>query len=261
MEIFEAWLPPRRRERMQKLVKKVRQAAGSARDFDVLLMRWVEHIRHEPSSHAALLVEQIKQRRHQAQEPIDSIYEKLARIRFKHRRKMLLKEMRVPESMEQCGERFSCFARVALGQLVAPYLKAAAGELEDAAVMHAFRIQSKQLRYAMEMFAGAFDEEFRKQLYPLVEMLQDRLGAINDHVTAQSYFAEMHSQAASCGVRAALEMGIDREQQDLESSRQAFFDWWSPARREDLCRRFQRYVDLGPASLSPSDSSEDAGPR
>ena len=33
--------------------------------------------------------------------------------------------------------------------------------MSDAAALHAFRIQGKQVRYAMEIFAGAFDEDFR----------------------------------------------------------------------------------------------------
>ena len=65
----------------------------------------------------------------------------------------------------------------------------------DVQALHAFRIQGKQVRYAMEIFAGAFPPEFREQLYPIVETLQDRLGAINDHVTAQTHFSQNHSRS------------------------------------------------------------------
>ena len=54
--------------------------------------------------------------------------------------------------------------------------------------LHAFRIEGKQLRYAMEIFAGAFPPAFRGELYPLVEQLQERLGKINDHATAWVLF-------------------------------------------------------------------------
>ena len=155
--------------------------------------------------------------------------------------------------VDACGDRFVCLARIALARVVSPYLATARAELDDAAAMHAFRIQSKQVRYAMEIFAGAFDEEFRTELYPLVVSLQDRLGAINDHVTAQTYFAGWHAEAGSCAVRAALEMGIDREQQALDESRRAFLDWWTAARREDMCHRFARYVEIAPADFPAAD--------
>ena len=244
MEIFADWLPKRRGRWMEKQIKKVRKTAGEARDFDVLLIRWTDHMRHTPSSHAALLIEQIKRRRKESQQPIEEIFKKLERKRVGRRTKKLLKRLHKHAAADVCAERFACLARAALSRVVAPYLAAAQTELDDAAAMHAFRIQSKQVRYAMEVFAGAFDEEFRTELYPLVVTLQDRLGAINDHVTAQTYFAGWHAEADSSAVRTALEMGIDREQQALEESRREFHAWWTAGRREDLCRRFARYVEI-----------------
>ena len=55
----------------------------------------------------------------------------------------------------------------------------------DAKALHIFRIRGKDLRYAMEVLAGAFADEFKTQLYPAVESMQERLGEVNDLVTAQ----------------------------------------------------------------------------
>ncbi len=252
MDIFAAWLPREPGGWMRKKIRKVRKAAGEARDCDVLLMRWTETMRHAPSSHYALLVEHVRRRRHSAQQPIVAVHKMLTRKRFARRAKKLLNRLRAPEAAGPCGEEFACFARVALGRVVAPYLRAAAAELDDAAAMHAFRIHGKQVRYTMEIIAGAFDDEFRKELYPLVETLQDRLGAINDHVTAQTYFAAWHADADSSAIRAALETAMDREQHELEMCRREFLDWWSPGRRADLCRRFERYVEPEAAGRPPA---------
>ncbi len=84
IEIFADWLPRKRREWIEKQVRKIRKAAGAARDCDVLLERWTEHMRHAPSSHAALLMEQIKLRRRLAQEPIEEIHKHLVRKQFAH---------------------------------------------------------------------------------------------------------------------------------------------------------------------------------
>jgi CHAD domain-containing protein len=241
MEAFECFLPRKRGKWLGKKLRKIRKAAGAARDLDVLQMRWSDNLRHLPSSHAALLHEQIKRRRQQAQGPITEIYWKLSKKRFNRRVKKLLKRVRSRKKAD-CGGRFECFARVAMERVFEPYLQAAEGQLQDAAAMHAFRIRSKQVRYAMEIFGSAFDDEFRKELYPLIETLQNRLGAINDHVTAQSYFAEWHAEVESPAVRNSLEHGMDREQADLESSSREFMAWWTAERRDDLCRRLRRYV-------------------
>jgi CHAD domain-containing protein len=241
MEAFECFLPRKRGKWLGKKLRKIRKAAGAARDLDVLQMRWSDNVRHAPSSQAALLLEQIKRRRQQAQGPITEIYWKLSGKQFNRRVKKLLKRVR-SRKKAACGGRFECFARVAMERVFEPYLEAAEGQLQDAAAMHAFRIRSKQVRYAMEIFGSAFDDEFRKELYPLIETLQNRLGAINDHVTAQSYFAAWHAEVESPAVRTALENGMDREQADLESSSREFLAWWTAERRDDLCRRLRRYV-------------------
>ncbi|MEX2112890.1 MAG: CHAD domain-containing protein [Pirellulales bacterium] len=256
MDAFACYLPRRRGRWLSKKLRKIRKAAGAARDLDVLLMRWSDYVRHTPSSHAALLLEQIKRHRQAAQGPIAEIYLKLARQQFNRRVKKLLKQVRARKSTGACGERFDCFARQAIQRVIGPYLRAAEGELHDAAAMHAFRIQSKQVRYAMEIFGGAFDEEFRKRLYPLIETLQNRLGAINDHVTAQTYFAAWHAEADSAAVRSALESGMDREQQDLESSSREFLAWWTSDRRDDLCRRLERYIDAAEPSTGEAPGSD-----
>ena len=56
----------------------------------------------------------------------------------------------------------------------------------DLAALHMFRIRGKELRYAMEVLAGAFSDEFRTRLYPIVESIQERLGEVNDLVTAKA---------------------------------------------------------------------------
>jgi CHAD domain-containing protein len=254
IEIFADFLPKKRRQKMEKQIRCVRKAAGEARDLDVLLMRWTDNMRRAPSSHTALLLEQIKRHRQQAQEPIEAVYKKLLRKRFARRTRKLLKRVRLRGEAGKCGERFACVARVELGKLVVPYLAASRVDLDDVTATHAFRIMGKQVRYAMEIFAGAFDDEFRAELYPLVATLQERLGAINDHVTAQIHFANWLAEVDSCPAREALEMGIQCEGQALAASRREFVEWWATARREELARRFSFYLDLDTVEAPAADA-------
>lgn len=257
LDIFAAWLPPRRGRWMQKHLKRVRQAAGDARDLDVLWMRWMDRVEQIPSGHAALLLDQVKRRRREAQRPIEEIHAQLTRKRFDRRTAKFLKRVHARGGEGPGGERFACMARVALSRLVVPYLEAAAAEMADAEAMHAFRIQGKQVRYAMEIFAGAFDREFREDLYPVVATLQERLGTINDHVTARTHLAAWRDEADSCVLRQALESGLEHEQRSFDLARQEFLNWWTSERRADLGRRFARYVPeiAGPPPLANDHSN------
>lgn len=244
MEIFDAWLPPRRGRWMRKQVKRVRKAAGDARDLDVLVMRWTERSRIDPSDQTALLLDELADHRRWAQLPIGEIHEKLARKRFEHRVKKFIERVYLRGPRQPCHDRLDCLARASLGRLVGPFLEASRLESPDVQALHAFRIQSKQIRYAMEIFGGAFDESFRRDLYPLVAELQDRLGAINDHVTAHAYLCTWRDQANECATREALDGAIDNEGRDIERSRQEFLAWWTGQRRDDLRRRFAQYLQV-----------------
>lgn len=49
----------------------------------------------------------------------------------------------------------------------------------DVMALHIFRIRGKDLRYAMEVLAGASPDEFRTRLYPAVESMQKLSGIIS----------------------------------------------------------------------------------
>ena len=242
LEMFEAWLPPRRGRWIRKQVKRIRKAAGEGRDLDVLRMRWTAGGQPLPPDQAVVLLEQVQHRRRAAQRPIEAIYEKLLSKRFPRRTSEFLQRLRPNDGAGPCANRFGCLAHRALGRLVVPYWAAAQAPLADDEALHAFRIQGKQVRYAMEIFAGAFDAPFRQKLYPVVAALQERLGAINDHVVAQTYLVRWHEDVESCALRQALEIGMQHEQRALDASRQEFLAWWTLERQDDLRRHFARYV-------------------
>src|SRR5262249_42440970 len=148
------------------------------------------------------LLDQIKRHRRAAQKPIERALEKLERRKFPRRVREFIR--RVEKKSDRGSERLDSMAHAALGELVVPYLQTSRSGLTDVEALHAFRIQGKQVRYAMEIFAGAFDADFRLELYPLVVSLQDRLGAINDHVTAAAYFSRWGAKCDSSAIRQAL---------------------------------------------------------
>jgi CHAD domain-containing protein len=246
IKLFDSLLPNRRRKWMLRNLKRVRRAAGAARDLDVMLERFLPLVEQEPGNASyAALVQQLRIRRRKAQEPIDAMHKRLARHSFRGRTKKLARGVKF-RSKEDRFDRptFAEAARAALDPRVQEFFQAGDVELSEDTLLHAFRIQGKHLRYAMEVFAGAFDSSFKRELYPFIVGLQDRLGKINDHATARERFAGwLADRECSDALRPLLESLVVQEQQELEQCRTAFIEWWTPARREALHHRFAALLD------------------
>jgi CHAD domain-containing protein len=272
MDTFDDWLPKRRGRWLRKQLKRLRKAAGDARDLDVLRIRWTKELESLPAGQSALLLEQVKRRRRKAQWPIEDAYHRLASKRFPRKARKLTKRLRyrgekesptnngAPQNGSADNQHLQSLAVTSLRQLLVPYFAAASAELHDTEALHAFRIQSKAVRYAMEIFAGAFDDSFRQALYPIVADLQERLGRVNDHVTAQRFLTTWRAESQAEAVQQALDAGIELEQQALDAAHQEFLTWWAPQRRDDLRSQFAHYVPLeAPSEKSESHPTAEAG--
>jgi CHAD domain-containing protein len=241
LKLFESLLPGQRGKWMLRQLKRVRRAAGEARDLDVMLARFTslgESERGE-DSHAAL-VAHLRVLRQKAQQPIEAIHHKLARKSFRRRTKKLVRRVKLRTKEDRFDRpTFAEAARMALEPRVREFFHAGEVEFSDDALLHAFRLRGKHLRYAMEVFASAFDSTFKGELYPLIAGLQERLGRINDLATARERFAGWLAEPEhGVAFRALLESFIASDQKDLEQCRTAFIEWWTPARCEDLRHRF-----------------------
>ncbi len=113
------------------------------------------------------------------------------------------------------------------------------------------RIAGKQVRYAMELLAGAFEESFRHELYVTFAKVQKKLGAINDHATAITMFSAWHERGDHNGSRAELaELAelIASESRQLSAECQEFRSWWTTGAGE-LVERFATLLQI---SSSPN---------
>jgi len=246
LETFDALLPSRRTLWMSTQLKRVRRAAGTARDLDVLIRHLKGLQQEHPEGPYAELLHATERLREQAQPPIGEVHEKLVRKDFSRRLAGILKRIRLRGTAHRVKKpTFAQTARKELQSLVDDFFAAAANDLTNYEALHGFRIEGKRLRYAMEIFAGAFDPSFRKALYPLVESLQEKLGEVNDHCAALNMFANWPAQAESPHLSAALGAITTRERTELEASRQRFLEWWTPDRCEDLATRFDAALNGG----------------
>jgi CHAD domain-containing protein len=113
--------------------------------------------------------------------------------------------------------------------------------------MHEFRIAGKELRYAMEIFAAAFAPSFRKELYPTVEELQGKLGAVNDRATHRERYLGWLDDTADEPQRQLLGKLIAAETAALQSSIRDFRQWWTSQRSAEFKAQFWR--EISPSEL------------
>jgi CHAD domain-containing protein len=238
---YHELLSPRRAEWMEKQLRRLRRAAGDARDYDVLLDRLSQLPDRRPTRGWEVLLQRIERLRWQAQQPLLERYRKLKRRDFARRARQLARRVawRNPQQPEPT---FAEAAQAGLRRIAEPFFAAAEGDLADVAALHQFRIHGKQLRYAMEVFAGALDGEFRGDLYRQVEQVQERLGQLNDHATGLARFRGWRQQWKDPALDGPLSQLIEREEAALAQAQRDFFRWWTGQRAAELRQRFRQLL-------------------
>jgi len=244
-DAFDNLLPRRRHKRLRKLLKRIRRAAGAARDLDVLSSRVESLAVQEPPGEFDTLQELIRYKRKQSQHPLLEVYDR-SRSKLKQHTRNFIRRVRW-----RCNEPEPSFADVAKSVLRAradEFFSAATADLSDNSRLHQMRILGKNLRYSMELFVGAFEEGFRVKLYPVFTEVQDKLGIINDHATARVRFAEWDEQGC-CRQCAQLAL-MEQYYADLKAAQ--FRHWWTRGRADDLRRQFEAALKI---PLTPSAAS------
>jgi CHAD domain-containing protein len=218
-------------KKLDRWLKRLRRAAGPARDADVLL----ERLRRElalDNSCSQQIIEHVQGAREKAQRRLTEADAKTAEGGFERALNKTLKTL-AKAKPKQAKQSFAEFARAALGaageemRAIDP-LAASVGEL------HQLRIAAKHLRYTIELFHSAADARVRGDAYPLVEELQERLGALNDRVSAQARFQSWLAELPPNELAGCIAGVVVSEQAAAEQLRSKFLTWWLPQRQADL---------------------------
>jgi CHAD domain-containing protein len=253
LDLYAGLLPRRRRTWLKKQLKRLRRAAGKARDCDVLAQRLAER---QPGPETEAVLEKVRAQRRAAQRPIVAMHERLTRgDRFDRRVEKLLRCVRVRHQSSAAAPdpRFGEWARASLRPLVRRFFKAAPSAEAGVGALHQSRIRGKELRYAMELLAGAFPPDLREKLYPVVEALQDQLGEINDLATAQARLREDKGAVGGRAGPAALGKLLAGEKGRLRQALQDFRSYWTPRFRKELRAGFKALLARpAQAGLSPA---------
>jgi len=250
LAMYEEVLPAKRATWFRKQLRRIRRAAGDARDLDVLLQRYEK----DRGSYHKKFLRQVKKRRRKAQRPIVKLNSRLiSSHRFETHVDRLLASI---VSDTASGNRpLGQWARSRLASVSTRFFQSLPKHTNDLIELHRFRVRGKQLRYAMELFSTLFPPDFRTSLYPLVAQLQDRLGEVNDHATARQHLIKWSEKTGSRR-RAEYLRGLTRRESELlEKSIEKFTQWWTPSFARRLEASFAALTN-GRSISPPVDQSD-----
>jgi CHAD domain-containing protein len=228
--IFKAFLPDKAHRAAKKALRRLRRAAGEARDWDVFL---------------AGLHERMQEDRAREQSGLDCLLGYVVACRSAAQAHLqeaapaqiadfeaLMAETVAAVEEPPSSETLLDLAQPMLMGLLHELDEAAAGDLDDYAHLHQVRIIGKRLRYAMEVFADCFAPPFREEMYPAVEEMQDILGRANDSHVATGRLTAVRQEVRGKApaewkrLRPGVEGLLRFHQRRLPQERKRFVKWW-----------------------------------
>lgn len=233
VEIFSICLPDKAYRQVRKHLRRLRRAAGDARDWDVFLAALTSDKHAAESASRAgldLLAGYAVAQRIAAQARLEEACPGYP-LEFEKLRTEVVSAVRSPRS--GAGPRTLLdLARPMLSSLLHELNAAVAQDMENYENLHQVRIVGKRLRYAMEVFANCFAPPFRDELYPLVEQVQEILGHANDSFVALQRLGQLRDEVRANRLleRKRFEPGLLQllrfHKQRLPQERQRFQEWW-----------------------------------
>ncbi|MEX2286759.1 MAG: CHAD domain-containing protein [Planctomycetaceae bacterium] len=248
LQIFSDLLPPLSRDKTITLLRKLRRAAGKVRDLDVLVLRLGHRAETSSDARLAALVACMGNRREAAERALAQARKKLTRQEFDDSVATLIK--RIEWRHDDVEPEFVNFAQQVYRSTADEFLTAATADLSAECSLHQMRLAGKKLRYTLELLSGVFEPAFRDSLYPAVQEIQEKLGRINDHVTASLLLDEWRADFAPHDREAVAHLAHE-ERGFAEATGRQFRAWWTPLRIDDLHRNFEqiRTIPDSPAAL------------
>ena len=185
IDAFRDLLPAKQRAWFCKRLRRVRRAAGDARDLDVLTARLAEERQAGRQASAATrararLVAMLSNRRVVSRQPIHEQYERLSVVDWRAHVERLTEGI----PARRGASTFGVYARRRFKARLRRFFARADHRLREDAEIHRLRIEGKKLRYTFEIFARVFPERVRAKCQKALETLQEGLGEFTDHAAA-----------------------------------------------------------------------------
>ncbi len=234
LRIFSGCLPKKAYRRGRRSLRKIRRAAGAARDWDVFLAELDRRERDADAKHRGgleFLMGYALGRRAAASLELEAVHGEESPT-FEMFLVRTLEAIRAPD--EPSGAALLVdLARPMLFERLKGLEQAALADTTDYPALHQVRIAGKHLRYAMEVFADCFDPTFRQTLYPRIEQLQEILGRANDSHVAVERLTDLRERLRlACStswprLQPGFEQLLRSHQRRLPQERRRFVQWWN----------------------------------
>ena len=246
VRIFVEFITPSRHRRMKRTLRRIRRAAGDARDWDVFLEAMNTRWRRRTASQAAgldFLLGLGHGHRVAAQDELreatDGQCERLRQI---------IDEL--GDSINGAGKSMTLreLAVSMLTTLQHEFEQGARGDLHAYEALHQVRIKGKHLRYAMEIFESCFDAGLRLRVYPSIADMQEILGTANDSHVAGVMLDQLRQRmeriqpAAWKRYRTAIEQLQAYHRRRMPQQRQLFEEWWEKWQSSGLSAALSKWL-------------------
>ncbi|MFM8804651.1 MAG: CHAD domain-containing protein [Planctomycetia bacterium] len=233
IDAFRPVIPANQRSWFEKRLRRLRRAAGEARDLDVLAVRLGGS---DMATARGRLVEMLAGKRHDSQAPIRDELDDLMAADWSARMERLLADV----NGRRRKSRFRAYARRRFKPMVDDFFKKSDRSLHEDDEIHALRIEGKKLRYALEIFGAVLSTRDRMRCQESLERLQKTLGDFTDHASAADRLTRWARETDAGSNREMLAALRDDESEQAARARKSLCRWWNPARRRSLRRRFRR---------------------
>lgn len=240
LRLFSDSLPQSRSQWWMRRLKKIRNAAGRARDLDVLIQRLETQSDKKTRMSLAGIICDLHDQRDRAQKPLRQVWKEAKRSRAQKKLRGLVR--RVRWRGEDPEPEFRVAAPIALAPLVEDFFAAGDVDRNDPESLHPMRLAGKKLRYAIELLSAAFGAELRDSVYPQFSQIQEDLGAINDHLVAKTLFDRWLLQSDDVDTDRELSKLIAREESALQQAIAHFQDVWTTETARRLRSDFQQIL-------------------
>ena len=189
LDVFGEVLPPKKTKILRRRLKQIRCCAGTARDCDVFIERLQNGHCSAPVSNRAGLLEYLDDLREAAQLPLVEMFAELAHEDFCDGCREFLKKIRWRGEGKEPTYRDRALS--ALPELLDDFRNSARADLSVTENLHQLRIDGKQLRYGLELMAGALKMGSLKRIYARLAEHQKELGEIVDHMAAVEQYEKL----------------------------------------------------------------------
>ncbi|MFM9997187.1 MAG: CHAD domain-containing protein [Phycisphaerales bacterium] len=221
---FTGCLDPEGVKRTHRRLRRIRRAAGAARECDAHTVVFAALAERAPESQRAvidLLRDRVAGEREEAARDIIKAARKTPRRKLRSLRDDLIDSARgaMGDTRDAGGRGATTLADAAAPVIASLTERLRAAAEEDLGVpehLHTLRLRAKSLRYALEIFAPCFGPGLRDTTLPRLAALQDLLGGVND---MHQVVGRLDAALADPGLDAELRDGVAALKRRCEGER------------------------------------------